>query len=455
MAFLDDRYLLTGDTAVGLFESIKELPLIDPHNHADVREIRDNRNFADLWQVEAAADHYVWELMRKRGVPEKLITGDAPNRDKWMALAEIFDELAGNPTYEWIHLDLKRRLGLDQVISADSGLAIWEAANQILARPEMKPQALLEAMKVEVVGSTDDPLDDLEPHRALAAAGGYTKIHPTFRPDKAMNIFKPDWLAYIHRLEERFGGKFKNLADLLDALRQAHDYFAANGCLASDHGVEVPYAYPVETDDANAIFKKAYAGKPLDEDETIGFLSYMLNEVAEFDADKDFVFQLHLGCVRDVRDTLKQGIGADSGGDISDHMIDIVAPLAPLLNRFDGRLKIVLYSLDPNQQTTLAALCRAFGQQVNLGSAWWLNDSPIGMRRQLEYVGSVDLLANLAGMVSDSRKLLSYGSRHEMFRRTLADVVGTLVDRGQVPLRVAEKLVANLAYQRPKTLFGF
>lgn len=455
MAFLDDTYLLTSDTARGLFAAVADLPFVDPHNHADVKEIRENRNYLDLWQVEAATDHYVWELMRKRGVPESHITGPASNEEKWLALAGVFDELAGSPTYEWIHLDLKRRLGIDEIIGPETGPAIWQATQTILAKPEMKPQALLRAMNVEVIGSTDDPLDTLEHHLALRESGCPTKVLPTFRPDKAMNIFKSDWLDYIRKLEDRFGAKFKRLADLLDALRQAHDYFADHGAVASDHGVEVPYAYQVEEADADDIFKRACAGKPLTEDDIVGFLSFMLNEMAELDAEKGFVFQLHLGCVRDVRDTLGTSLGPDSGGDVSDHMIDIVAPLNPLLNRFDGRLKVVLYSLDPNHQTTLAALCRAYGRDVNLGSAWWLNDSPVGMRRQLEYIGSVDLLANLAGMVSDSRKLLSYGSRNEMFRRTLCDVVGAFVDRGQMPLRVAEKLVVNLAYERPKRLFGF
>lgn len=455
MAFLDEKYLLTTDTAAGLFEIVANLPVIDAHNHADVAEIRQNLNYPDIWQVEVATDHYVWELMRKRGVPESHITGKAGNSEKWLALADIFDELAGNPTYEWIHLDLKRRLGVDHIISSDTGQAIWDCTRTLLAKPEMRPQALLAEMQVEVIGSTDDPVDSLSDHRALAEAEVPFRICPTFRPDNAMNIFKPDWVDYIHRLEKRFGMRFKHVADLLDALRQAHDYFADHGAVASDHGVEVPYAYQVEEEDADAIFKRAIAGKELDEDDIVGFLSFMLNEVAEMDAEKGWVFQLHLGCARDVRDTLKNGIGPDSGGDISDHMIDIVAPLNPLLNRFDGRLKVVLYSLDPSHQTTLAALCRAYGENVNLGSAWWFNDSPVGMKRQLEYIGSVDLLANMAGMVSDSRKLVSYGSRHEMFRRVLCDVVGGLVERGQVPVKVAEKLVTFLAYERPKQLFGF
>ena len=455
MPFLDDHYLLSGDTAAHLYAEVADLPIIDPHNHADVREICEDRNYTDIWQVEAATDHYVWSALRKRGVPENLITGSAPNRDKWLALAAVFDELIGNPTYEWIHLDLKRRLGIDHLLGAATGAAIWDATLRVLQQPDMRPQALLHAMKVEHICSTDDPVDRLEYHQRLAAANLPTQVHPTFRPDKAMNIFKPDWRDYVTRLEARVGSPFRSVADLIAGLRVTHDYFAAHGCLASDHGVHTPCGYQVDAAEADTVFRKARDGRRLERAETVAFMSYVLNEVAEMDAAKGWVFQLHLGCVRDVRDTLARSIGPDSGGDISDHTIDIVTPLLPFLNRFDGRLKTVLYALDPAHQPSLATLSRGFGADVSLGSAWWFNDTPVGMRRQLEYIGSVDMLMNFAGMVSDSRKLLAYGSRHEMFRRVLCDVVGTMVDRGQMPAHLAERLVCHLAYERPKHLFGF
>ncbi|MCK5801515.1 MAG: glucuronate isomerase [Lentisphaeria bacterium] len=195
--------------------------------------------------------------------------------------------------------------------------------------------------------------------------------------------------------------------------------------------------------------------KELTQAETVAYMSYVMNEVAEMDAAKDWVFQIHIGAVRDVRTVLYDTLGPDTGGDISDHLTDIVTPLAPLLNRFDDRLKVVLYNLNPIHNGTLCHLTRAFGEKVSLGLAWWLNDSPIGMKRQLEYVGTVDVLANLAGMVSDSRKILSYGSRHEMFRRVLSDVVGAMVEKGQMPPHLAGRLVRSLSYDRPKELFGF
>lgn len=456
MPFLDERYLLNSDTAAELYAEVSDLPIIDPHNHADVKEIWENQNYTDIWQVEAATDHYVWELMRKRRVPEAYITGAKSNQEKWQALAEIFPELAGNPTYEWIHLDLKRQLGIDELINAENADAIWRKSRDILQKKDMKPQALLKKMNVECMCSTDDPLDSLEYHKKLNDTPGMKGVvRPTFRPDKAMAVYKPDWCNYINRLEAHVDEKFSSIQDLLGALQITHDYFAECGCVASDHGVEVPYVYDVQEADANEAFKKAYAGKALSEDEMIAFMSFMLAELAEMDAEKGWVFQLHIGAVRDVRDVLSTTLGPDSGGDVSDHTIDLIAPLVPLLNQLDDRLKIVIYTLDPNIQSTAAALCRAFGAKVNLGSAWWLNDSPIGMKRQLEYIGTVDLLWNFAGMVSDSRKLLSYHSRNEMFRRTLSNVAGNLVENGQVPLAVARQMVRHLCYDRPKELFGF
>ncbi len=453
MAFLDDNYLLSTDTALALFQQVRELPIVDPHTHADVGQILADQPFTDLWQAEAATDHYVWEMLRKRGVPEELITGDADCRDKWLAMAEVFPWLAGSPTYEWIHLDLKRQLGIEEPINADNGAAIWEKARTLFQHPDMRPRALLKKMKVQTLCSTDDPADTLEDHRQLARQCPGL-VRPTFRPDKAMNIFNPDWRSYITRLERRFNGKFKRIQDLLDALRQAHDWFAENGCVASDHGVETPYGYHVEQTDADEVFRKAYNGRELEPEEMIAFMSYLLNQLAAMDAEKDWVFQIHAGVVRDVRDSLFNRLGPDSGGDVSNHMIDYVEPLTPLLNRFDDRLKVVIYCIEPGHQATVAALCRAFGGKVNIGSAWWLNDSPVGMKRQLEYIGSVDLLANLAGMVSDSRKLLSYGSRHEMFRRTLCDVLGAMVDRGQMPQEVAAEIAVYLCHQRPSELFA-
>ncbi len=456
MAFLDKNYLLTTESAKAIYGEIGSLPILDPHNHCDVKALAEDRGFQDLWEAEAATDHYVWELMRKCGVPEELVTGKtASNYEKWKALAGVFEMFAGNPTYEWVHLDLRTRLGIDLEINAENADAIWEASKAKLQTAAFSPQSLILAMNVEAMCSTDDPADTLEYHQMLSTGRLAGRVHPTFRPDNAMNIDKPTWNAYVDKLGKRWNRSLDTLDDFLDVLAQAHDAMGKLGTVASDHGVVTPFAYQLDKAVAAELFKRARNGEALSAAENAAFRGYFLNEMAELDAQKGWVFQLHYGAVRDVRRSLFDNLGADVGGDISDHNIDVVQPVLPLLNRFDNRLKVVLYNMNPAHNATLAMLTRAFGANVCLGPAWWLNDSYIGIKTQLELGASIDLFSNMTGMVSDSRKILSYGSRFDVYRRTLAGVLGDQADRGQMSLATAKKLAKRLTYDRPKAFFGF
>lgn len=454
MGFLDDKYLLRSETALALYNVIGKLPIVDPHNHANVKELADNKKYDNPWQLFAATDHYVWEMLRKRDVPEKYITGNASPEEKWLKLASIFPEVAGNPVYEWIHLDLKRYLGINTLLGPTTGKEIWEQANAVLAIKSKRPQELLKEINVEVMCSTDDPVDLLEEHDKLNKAMGRTLVRPTWRPDKVVNISSEAWKAYIGKLAERFNMEIKSIKDLTAALKMSHDYFAEHNCVASDHAVVAPLSGVADIKEADAAFKKAISGKELTEAEKLAYMNYIFGELAELDSKKNWVFQLHIGAVRDIRDSIAKNLGPDAGGDVSDHFIDILTPLKKFLNRFDDRLKTILYCLDQGHQATLATIARAFGSKVRLGSAWWLCDHPIGMKRQLEYICTVDLFANFAGMVSDSRKLLSYGSRFEMFRRVLSDVLGDMVEVGQIPYAPAEELARRMAYHGPKEFFG-
>jgi glucuronate isomerase len=454
MSFLGDNYLIGNNAGMKIYAGIKSLPILDPHNHANIKEIAANCNYPNAWQLFAATDHYVWEVMRKCGVAEEYLTGSRTPEEKWLKMASVFPDVAGNPVYEWIHLDLRRYLGINTLLGPDTGSAMWEQVNSVLARPDKRPLQLLQQIGVEAMCSTDDPVDMLEEHGVVNRAAGKTLIRPTWRPDKAMKIFAPGWREYIGKIGERFGISIKSVKDLIAALQLSHDYFAAHGCVASDHGIEVPPSAAATLDDADAIFRKAVNGDAVSCAEVGVYMSYFLDEVAEMNAAKDWVCQLHMGAVRDVRDTLFRSLGPDVGGDISNHFQDHMPALIKFLNRFDGRLKVVLYCLEPGHQATLATISRAFGEKVRLGSAWWLCDTPVGMKRQLEYIGSVDLLSNFAGMVSDSRKLLSYGSRFEMFRRILSGVLGRMVEDGQMPQEIAENLAVKMAYSEPKKFFG-
>jgi len=465
MGFLNATYLLTNNIARHIFVQIKDLPIVDAHNHSDAHEILVNHHYSDIWQVEAASDHYIWELLRKRGVPEKFITGNASNQEKWMKLTEVFEDFVGNPVYEWIHLDLRHRLGIQELISKSSAQIIWNKSKEVLAQDNKRPQQLLKEMNVESMCTTNDPIELLEDYKKLMELFGKGYIRPTWRPDNAMNIFKDSWMDYVKKLGERVNKNLLTLDDFLDALRVTHDYFAEFGCIASDHGMLIPLGLDVNKAEVEEIYKRRINDEDITEEDQLLFMSFMLHEYAKLDVEKGWVMQLHIGAVRNARDSLVTLIGPDSGGDISSHAIEIDDPILDLLNAFDADnpiiepkyrgLKVVLYCLDPSHQSTLATITRAFGKTVNLGAAWWFNDTPIGMKRQLEYISSVDLLMNYAGMVTDSRKLLSYGSRTEMFRRVLADVLGTMVEKGQMPEELAIRTAKFVCYEGPKQFFGF
>ena len=454
MGFLDDNYLLSSKTARNIFKKISDLPIIDPHNHANVKEIKENKNYPSPWQLFAATDHYVWSVLRKCGVDERYITGEAPPLEKWMKMAEVFPLIAGNPVYEWVHLDLKRHFGIEETLCEKTGKKIWDAISEKLALPENKPQEILKRIGVEVMCSTDDPVDILDNHTTVNQMMGRTIVRPTWRPDRIMKITVPNWREYLSKLECRFGSRCYSIKDLVEILKISHNYFAENGCRVSDHGVEVPYPAVTEEKDADRVFKKAIQGESISPDEAYLFSDYLFGVMGELDAEKGWVFQLHIGAVRDTRKLLFERIGPDSGGDVSSHFLDILPPLVSFLNRFDSRLKVVLYCLDFSHQQTLATISRAFGQNIRLGAAWWFLDTPYSMKRQLHLIGTINLLSAFAGMVSDSRKILSYGSRFEMFRRVLSDVLGDMVEKGQMPEKVAEELAYRLSYKNPKEFFN-
>lgn len=451
--FLGSDYLINNQTGLRIFESVRNLPIVDAHNHADVAAIARNQNFSNAWELFAATDHYVWEMLRKAGVPEQLITGDATPHDKFIALADVFDEIAGNPVYEWIHLDL-RFLGIQERLCHETGEKVWNEVNEALAKDENKPLALLKRMNIEVMCSTDDPVDTLEYHEQVNAQFGRVVIRPTWRPDRILKITKPDFPEYVAKIAKRFHMEIASLPELIKALKLSHDYFQAHGCKASDHGFTLMLSGNGDEDRANSAFVRAMNGETISQEDAENYAAYLFGELIEMNTETNWVTQLHNGAVRDVRDFLFDTIGPDSGGDVCDIFQNHEPNLIRFLNRFDNRLKVVLYCLDPMHQPTLATMSRAFGANVRLGSAWWLCDNPIGMKRQLEYIGSVDLFSAFAGMVSDSRKLLSYASRFEMFRRVLSSVLGTMVEEGQIPEDIAMKLAKKMSYDGPKQFFN-
>jgi glucuronate isomerase len=454
MGFIDEQYLLESEAAIDLYESIADLPVVDPHNHIDLAEVIENEPWDDVWEVEGATDHYVWQLMRKRGVPEERITGDASNREKWDALADVAPDFAGNPTYDWLHLDLKRRFGVEKPLNADTADAIWNETKRQLATDAMRPQRVLREMNVEVLCSSDDPTSRLEYHERAEREVEGVEIRPTWRPDRALKVETPAWEAFVSELDAVTDAAVDDFEGFLDALAETHDYFADRGCVACDIGTGTdPVSRPVSAERAAEVYAAARRGASLSEAAIRDYKAYLLEFVGELNGEAGWTTQLHVGAVRDYRESLYADLGKNAGGDVSTQDVDLVDGLDHFFDRFDGDMEIVVYALDPTHYPSLAVVSRAY-PNVSIGPAWWFNDSPMGIENQLERAASVDLLANHAGMVSDSRKLVSYGSRFEMFRRSLANVVGEMVERGRIPSDNAERLVERVAYDRPKELYG-
>lgn len=454
MGFIDDQYLLESESARRLYEIIRDRPITDPHNHIDMAEVVENNRWTDIWEVQGATDHYVWQLMRKRGIPERKITGNATNREKWDALASALPDLAGNPVYEWIHLDLSRRFGIDEPVSADNADDIWEETAAKLKEPEMRPQQVLREMGVEVLCSTDDPTSQLKYHERAETEVDGIDIRPTWRPDRGLKIENEAWSTFVAELDDVTEGTVDELGGFLQSLEQTHRYFDEHGCLACDVGMGDPVSKPVSRQRAADIYRRGRRGENLDSDEVEDWKSFLLEFVGGLNSETDWVTQFHIGAVRDYRDSLFEQVGPNAGGDVSTQNVDVTAGLDHFLDVYDEEMDVVLYMLDPTLYPSAATVARAY-PNVSIGPAWWFNDSPHGMSEQLEYAASVDLLANYAGMVSDSRKIFSYGSRFEMFRRTLANTVGRMVERGQIPFENAQRIVDHMAYERPKELYGF
>ncbi len=451
MGFIDDDYLLETSTAKELYERVKDLPIIDLHSHVDIKEILNNKPAKDIWEVEGAKDHYVWELMRRMGVSEEKITGKATNREKWNALAEVFPGFAGNPTYEWIHLDLRRRFGTQELISKQTADDIWDKTAALLEDDSMSPQNLIRYMRIELMCTSDEPTSDLRLHEKAKNELEKPIILPTWRPDKLMNIENKTWKSFIKELGKITNEDTGKLSGLLSALEKRHNYFDEHGCIASDHAIEKPYSYAVSAKIAADIFSRAFKGEKLQNKEIIAYKAFIFNELGKLNKEKNWLTQLHIGAVRNYRNKLFKTLGEASGGDISTQNIDLAKGLQYFLNMFAEDSKIEIYCLDPTHLPTITTIARAY-PNVIIGAPWWFNDSALGMETHLKYIASVDLITNCGTMVSDSWKLLSFGSRTEVFRRVLCNVVGGMVEKGQIPLIAAQEIVENVSYHRVKKL---
>ncbi len=464
-AFLDDDFLLNGETAKRLYHHYaKDLPIIDYHSHLPPNEIAADINFNNLTHAWLYGDHYKWRAMRANGVNEEYVTGKASDEEKFMQWAATVPHTLRNPLYHWTHLELRRYFGVEKLLSPNTAKEIYDECSAKLQTPEYSIKSLLTKMKVEVVCTTDDPLDNLEYHQYIKQNGFAVKVLPTFRPDKAMQVDDTFILnEYIDKLAQLSGLAIEDFETYLDALRVRHDYFAANGCKLSDHGLEHIHADNYTEQEIGAIFKKIRRNYTLMPLEIAKFKSAMLFNFALWDREKGWVQQYHLGALRNnntrALNTLGPDTGWDSIGDFSQGRA-----LSKFLNKLDtdNRLaKTIIYNLNPADNEVIAAMIGNFNDgsiagKVQFGSAWWFLDQKDGMTKQLNALSNIGLLSRMVGMLTDSRSFLSF-PRHEYFRRLVCNLFGEDIDNGELPndLEWTGKIIQDICYYNAKNYFNF
>ena len=465
-SFLDDEwFLLKCSTARDLYHGFaKSQPIIDYHNHLSPQEMADNKSYANLTQLWLKGDHYKWRAMRANGVPEELITGDADDRKKFRAWAETVPYTWRNPLYHWTHLELKRYFGIDALLNGDNADRIYDEVNEKLGDPACHARGLLEQMNVRIVCTTDDPVDTLEHHQRVQQDGWQVKLYPAFRPDKAMAVEQPlQFLAYLNQLEKVSDVAIVDYSDYLKALAKRHQYFADNGCCISDHGLEELYVERFSEQEIAGIFNKLRAGNPLTDLEHRQFKSAMLIRFAEWDWEKGFVQQYHLGPIRNNNTRAMQKLGPDTGWDSTGDLPQAKA-LAAFLDRLDSNntlAKTILYNINPAYNEVFATMIGNFNDgsypgKIQWGSAWWFLDQKDGIVKQLDTLSNMGLLSRFVGMLTDSRSFLSF-PRHEYFRRILCNLIGQEMEDGELPMdkEWAGKIIADVCYQNALNYFNW
>ncbi|MBR6671388.1 MAG: glucuronate isomerase, partial [Alistipes sp.] len=442
-----------------------KMPIIDYHCHLDPEYVASDHQFRNLAEIWLAGDHYKWRAMRTNGVDERFCTGDASDWEKFEKWAETVPYTMRNPLYHWTHLELKTAFGVDKLLNPASAREIYDHCSALLQQPEYSARGLMRRYKVEVVCTTDDPIDSLEHHIKCREDGFECKVLPTWRPDKAMAVENPaSFKAYIDRLAEVSGVEIRSFATLLDALRVRHRFFESVGCRLSDHGIEEFYAEDYTTAEIETIFAKVYGGAELSDSEIRKYKSAMLVEFGIMDHQTGWTQQFHYGPIRNNNSRMMAKLGPDTGFDsIGD--FNTAKSMAKYLDRLDSQDKLtktILYNINPRDNEMVATMIGNFQDgktagKIQFGSGWWFLDQKDGMERQMNSLSLLGLLSRFVGMLTDSRSFLSY-PRHEYFRRTLCNLIGNDVEQGLLPASEMDflgQMVENISYNNAKNFFKF
>lgn len=464
-AFLDKDFLLQTASAQKLYhEYAAQMPIVDYHCHLSPKDIAEDRQFDNLTQVWLYGDHYKWRGMRTNGIEEKYCTGEVSDYEKFEKWAATVPYTLRNPLYHWTHLELQRYFGINKILNPSTAKEIYDEASALLRTKAYSVRNLLRKMNVQVVCTTDDPIDSLEYHQQLKADGFEVKVVPAWRPDKAMAVDNlTDYNQYLALLEAAAKMPIVIFSDLIAALRVRHDFFHANGARLSDHGLDTFFAEDYTQAEIDSIFLKARSKSPLTDLEVKKFKSAMLYEFSVMDAEKNWVQQFHVGAQRNNNTRSMRTLGADTGFDsIGD--VPVAQPMGKFLARLDdeGKLaKTILYNLNPADNEVYATMLGNFqgseiAGKIQWGAAWWFLDQKFGMERHLDALSPLGLLSRFVGMLTDSRSFLSF-PRHEYFRRVLCNVLGNDIENGEIPadFDLVGGMVQDISYRNARSYFSF
>ncbi len=462
--FITDNFLLYSEAARTLYHDFaKAQPIFDYHCHLSPKDIAENRQFENLYQIWIDGDHYKYRAMRANGVNEKFITGDASDYEKFSKWAETVPYTLRNPLYHWTHLELKNYFGINELLNEDSAESIYNLCSDLLKKPEYSVKNLLRKMNVKVVGTTDDPTDDLRYHKQLQEQNFEIKVLPSFRPDKATEIEKGEqFVLWIQKLEKTVGYSIADFPTLIQALQERHNFFHEMGCRISDHGHVNFYGEDYTDSEVAAIFEKGLKCETISVLEINKYKSAVLFELALMNKKKSWAQQFHVGAIRNNNAKMLQDIGPDQGfdslGDLN--MADNMSKFFGKLSQCDGLTNTIVYNLNPRDSEMFASMANNFNDgivagKMQYGAAWWFLDQKDGMEKQLNVLSNFGLLSRFVGMVTDSRSFLSF-PRHEYFRRILCNVLGDEIQKGELPndMKLIGTMVEAICYKNAKNYFA-
>ncbi len=460
--FMDSQFLLTTETAKYLYENHgKKMPIFDYHSHLPAKEIYEDLKYNHISEAWLGHDHYKWRAMRSYGIDEELITGNGAMDDKFKAYAETVQNCIGNPLYHWTHLELSHYFSYDQPLSLKTADQCLAVCNDKLTKEGLTVRQMIKASNVALIGTTDDPTDDLKYHYLIQEDQDIdVRVVPTYRPDMGINIDKADYIPWMKKLSDLVGYPITDIKGLVKALKERADFFDQAGCLSADHGMDyIPYV-PASEDQVNVIMTKALGGESLEAHEVDGYKTYLIKELAAIYADKKWVMQVHMGTMRNNNSKMFKRIGKDSGFDsVNDHQIaESLSSLLDDIQEKSGLPKTILYALNPKDNYVLGTMIGNYQEKMRgkfqLGSGWWFNDHKDGMRRQLTDLANLGVLSTFVGMLTDSRSFLSF-TRHDYFRRILCQLLGEWVEGGEYPrdLDFLGKVVEDISFNNANNYF--